>query len=87
MAWRIIFTEKAKEGLRSLHIEAQRRVKNEVKRVAICECGGKPLVERLSGFYSIRVGNYRVIYSIGSGTMTIHYVGHRRDAYKHAMDS
>jgi len=37
-----------------------------------------------SGMFKLRVGNYRVIYSIDyeNFLITVHYVGHRREIYK-----
>ncbi len=36
-------------------------------------------------FHRVRVGDYRIIYAVDSPTysITIHYVRHRRDAYRH----
>ncbi len=36
--------------------------------------------------HRLRVGDYRVIYEfdVSSGRLYLHYVGHRRDIYKHA---
>lgn len=36
----------------------------------------------LRGFYKLRVGDYRVVYSLQGGLMTIEAVGHRRTVYK-----
>ena len=45
---------------------------------------GKQLVGPLSGFWSARRGQYRVIYAIDQGraTVTIVTVDHRRDVYR-----
>lgn len=32
--------------------------------------------------YKLRIGNYRVVYSINGNTITIETVDHRRDVYK-----
>ena len=44
-------------------------------------------VRKLTGterLYRIRVGDYRVLYEVdhSAGVVTIHYVRHRRDAYR-----
>lgn len=45
---------------------------------------GKPLVGELTGLYSARRGDYRVIYEVDddSNVVTVHRVQHRRDAYR-----
>jgi len=43
-----------------------------------------PLTGNLSGFYKIRRGDYRVIYTfeISNKIITIHEIGHRKDIYE-----
>ena len=36
----------------------------------------------LKGLYKLRVGDYRVVYSIRNNFITIEKIGHRRDIYK-----
>ncbi len=45
---------------------------------------GKKLKGKLQGDYSLRVADYRIIYTIGKGKLNIYIidVGHRRDIYK-----
>jgi mRNA interferase RelE/StbE len=40
------------------------------------------LSAELSGTYKLRVGDWRVIYTLEAATIVIHAVGHRRDIYK-----
>ncbi len=42
-----------------------------------------PLTANLSGFYKLRIGDYRVIYTFNSQNqvITVHEIGHRRDIY------
>lgn len=42
---------------------------------------GKPLQETLKGLYSLRVGDYRVIYKICGNEIWIVRIGHRREVY------
>ena len=44
----------------------------------------EPLKGELSGFYKLRIGDYRVIYEIlwDENTIIIHAIGHRKDIYK-----
>jgi mRNA interferase RelE/StbE len=43
-----------------------------------------PLKSKLSGFFKLRVGDWRVIYEINhkEKTLYIHKVGHRREIYQ-----
>lgn len=43
---------------------------------------GKPLFEPFEGEHSARRGEYRIRYRIGTDTVTILDVDHRRDAYR-----
>ncbi|MEL6822927.1 MAG: type II toxin-antitoxin system RelE/ParE family toxin [Calditrichota bacterium] len=47
---------------------------------------GKPLTGNFSGYYSLRVGDYRVIYIIRGETVIIARIGHRSDAYKKSIE-
>ena len=42
----------------------------------------EPLHRELKGFYKLRVGDYRAVYSIRQDIITIEAVGHRRDIYR-----
>lgn len=43
---------------------------------------GKPLMGNLSGYWSLRVGDYRVTYRIEAKEVRIIQIAHRRDAYQ-----
>jgi mRNA-degrading endonuclease RelE of RelBE toxin-antitoxin system len=45
---------------------------------------GKPLLNKLSGYYSLRTNNLRIIYKVlrEKQTLEIHYMGQRRDLYE-----
>ncbi len=78
-------TEEGRETLRRLHIENQRRIKAALKKLAKGSETGKPLTGRLRGFYSHRVGKYRVIYSIENERIIVHHVGHRGGVYEKGL--
>ncbi len=82
------YAAEASEQLKSLHIETQRILKKAIKSLGADPNLGKLLGDQLSGFRSLRVGKYRVIYSLRSqGAVLIHALGHRRDVYTLPMDS
>lgn len=77
------------EGLRHLHRlpEKVRTAAIEMMLGALAEAPrrvGKPLLGELSGLFSARRGDYRVIYEIDAERLvvTVHRVQHRRDAYR-----
>lgn len=43
---------------------------------------GKPLMGTLSGYWSLRVGDYRVVYRVRDRAVEIIQIAHRRDAYQ-----
>jgi len=45
------------------------------------EQAGKQLVGRLRGLWSVRVGNYRVLYTINDGAVIVRAIRHRAVAY------
>jgi mRNA interferase RelE/StbE len=42
----------------------------------------EPLSGELKGAYKIRVGDWRVVYTIEGDTIVIHAIGHRREIYE-----
>lgn len=49
---------------------------------AVPERAGKPLVGRLAGLWSARVGNYRVLSTIESGGVIVRAIRHHAVAYR-----
>ncbi len=86
MAWSVSFTDEARKNLHGLHIDVQRNIRRAVKQLASGTGEGKPLTGRLQGFFSYRVGKYRVIYALNRDVMTVHIVGHRREVYGFVPD-
>jgi mRNA interferase RelE/StbE len=44
--------------------------------------GGKALVGPLKGIWSLRVGDYRILYELARGTVIVLTINHRREVYK-----
>ena len=42
----------------------------------------KKLHRELEGLYRLRVGDYRIVYSVRGDVIVVERVGHRRDIYK-----
>ena len=79
----IEFSDKAKKQILKLSLEIQNRIGNSIERIKI-----RPyhFVKRLVGsnYYSLRVGNYRIILDILNKELIIIVLemGHRKNIYK-----
>ena len=85
MAYTVEFLKTAERQLAALPQDAQRRIARKID--ALRKDPRPPGVELLHGderFYRLRVGDYRVIYSIEGKRLVILVIriGHRKDVYK-----
>ncbi len=69
--------------LARLDAGAARRVVAKID-AALAESGrgGQPLAGEFAGLFKIRVGDYRVIYTITRRGYLVLRIGHRRDVYR-----
>ena len=85
VTYRIELTPAANRELRKLPAEARRRVSRRIDGLA---SEPRPAgVEKLAGadgLYRVRVGDYRVVYTIADEVLIVVVVriGHRRDVYR-----
>ena len=82
MAKAVKFTDEGKKTLQIIHIENQREIKKALKELSRDLSMGKALTGRLQGFYSLRIGKHRPIYSLDGEIIIVHVVGHRSDVYE-----
>lgn len=76
-------TRRAKNDLADLSPALRRAVFETLDALALDpQKAGKPLVGRLAGLWSTRVGNYRVLYTIETNTTTVRSIRHRSVAYR-----
>ncbi len=85
MNYKIEFAKHAAKQFKALPRQEQQRLKNKIDHLEIDP--RPPGVVKLSGeknLYRIRVGNYRIIYSIQDSRLLILIVkiGHRKDVYR-----
>ncbi len=85
MMYRIEFVKQSAKQLKSLSTEEQQRIK--IKIDALGNVPRPDGVVKLAGednLYRIRVGNYRIIYSIQDNHLLVLVlkIGHRRDVYQ-----
>ncbi len=88
MKYRVDYTEKAEKQLRKLDAPVRKRINKWIRtNLDGCEdptAYGKPLTASLKGYWSYRVGDYRIIADIQDDKILILIaeVGHRREIYK-----
>ena len=84
MAYRLLYSETSREQIKSLHPQIKPTVKSHVKILKDNPYVGKVLERELSGYYSLKMKKFRVIYEIDhqNHIVQIHYVGHRKDIYE-----
>ncbi|UCD03483.1 MAG: type II toxin-antitoxin system RelE/ParE family toxin [Candidatus Woesearchaeota archaeon] len=82
MSFTILVHPKAKKFTDKLDKEIKERIKNKISELKeFPENRGKPL--KYSNFWSLRVGDYRVIYEIdkSNNKVIILFIGHRKNVY------
>mgnify|MGYP001080646421 CR=1 FL=1 len=81
MRYRVFLHPRAREYLDALDDAVRERMKKKAEELAEHPKRGKPL--KHSSFWSLRVGDHRVIYEIQRETtrIVILFVGHRKDVY------
>jgi mRNA interferase RelE/StbE len=84
IAYKIIFKESAKKSLSGLNKKLADKI--TLKIYALKEELRPHGVKKLAGnlnYYRIRIGDYRVIYSIHENILTVEIIriGHRKDVY------
>jgi len=84
MFYRIIYHKEAIQDIKKLGGDIQHRViKNIEERVSRePEIYGKPLRYTLKGLWTLRIGDYRVVYRIEKEEIIILRVGHRKEVYE-----
>ena len=82
--WKMRFTPEASRLLSKLHPENKRRIKKALGELQQDPYPGKDLQEELSGFKSLRIKKYRVVYNINEKEKIIQilYIGLRGDVYE-----
>jgi len=84
MIFNLLYSETSRKQIRSLHPKIKQIVKSHIKKLKEDPYVGKVLERELSGYYSLRMKRFRVIYEIihQFNIIRIHYVGHRKDIYE-----
>ncbi len=83
--WHIEYTESASKEILALDGNIKKIIKKAIEDKLMNDPlkFGSPLRRNLTGFFKLRVGNYRVIYQIKKNEVIVLVVaiGHRRQVY------
>lgn len=84
MKYAINLTKRAQKDLGKLQEKDLARILRALRRLEEDPRIGFPLVGRLKGRWKLRVGGFRIIYTINDNELIIIVitVGHRRDIYR-----
>ena len=82
--WRMRFTPESSRLLSKLHPENKKLIKQTLTELRQNPYTGKDLQEELSGFKSLRLKHYRIIYNIDEEKkyIQIYHIGRRQDVYE-----
>ena len=72
------------EDIQRLSTSDKDKIKRAIenKLISAPQVFGKPLRYSLKGYRKLRVGDYRVIFSIHGNSVKIFAIGHRSDVYR-----
>ena len=84
MLYELIYSRTSRDQIRTLHPQVKSLVKSYIVQLKENPYEGKALERELSGFYSLRLKRFRVIYRIDhqNHMVRIYHVGHRRNIYE-----
>lgn len=81
-ARRLQISAELTDYIRTLHPEIKRKVQATFDTLLADPLSGKPLRGHLLGYWSIRIGKFRVIYRLSGESIQIVAVGSRRTIYE-----
>jgi mRNA interferase RelE/StbE len=88
LAWIVEFSDEAERDFRKFSKETQRRIlkyiNTRIKPADDPRVYAKPLKRELAGFWSFRIGEYRLICHIEDDRLVVWIIriGHRSDVYE-----
>lgn len=84
--WKVKYKVSVKKDLKKISKDNQYIIKRAIEDKLQTQPlkYGLPLRRSLKGYMKLRVGDFRIIYTIAKSTVTVHVIkiGHRRDVYK-----
>jgi mRNA interferase RelE/StbE len=83
MQYRLDFSEKAREELRALPREQRRSIGQKLDTLQTDLQGDMKKLAGQHGKYRLRVGAYRLLFTLEKDLIFVHSVKDRKDAYRH----
>ena len=84
--WSIVYKKSVEKDLKRISKDVQYVIRSAIEEKLVVDPVrfGLPLRRNLRGLMKLRVGDYRIIYSIENETVTVHVIaiGHRKDVYE-----
>lgn len=84
--WVVVYRESVKKDLKRISKDIQYIIRRAIEDKLMVDPVkfGLPLRRNLKGLMKLRVGNYRIIYSIRREIVTVEVIkiGHRREVYE-----
>jgi len=86
--YRVVAARRAAKELRRLRDDERAAIISALERLAAMPRAGKPLVGELAGIWSLRRGDYRVLYRADDASKIVQVarIAHRRDVYRRGVD-
>lgn len=83
-AYRVRYTAVAADSIRHLHPSIKHAIREAIRNLTTDPFLGHPLTLELTGFRSLRISKYRMIYRLHeeARAVEIHLVGARKDIYE-----
>ena len=86
MTWKITYKQSVKKDLKKVSEDIKYILKRAIEEKLASDPVrfGLPLRNNLKGLMKLRVGDYRIIYSVSKNKVTVHVIkiGHRKEVYK-----
>lgn len=85
MSWKVVYKASVKKDLKKISKDIQYIIRRAIEDKLMDDPlkFGTPLRKNLKGYFKLRVGDYRIIYSISKKSVTVHVIkiGHRKEFY------
>ncbi len=86
MGYQVEFLPEAETDLARLDVTVRERIFKKIKWLSdnFESITPEPLIGEFKGYFKLRIGNYRAVYSVDSGAklILIRLAGHRKEVYK-----
>ncbi len=81
--YRILYKSSVERDLNKIGVSIRKRIVEKIEALlAHNPHKGKQLKGKYKGFWSARIGDYRVVYKISQKDVVVVVVKHRKEAYK-----